>query len=192
MISDGVLFLQDARRTARQVGQCATRLASRRGFSLVEMMTAVAIAAIMLAIAVPNMGMFVRSSRVNASQAELVSALMLARNEAAKRGVRVGVAASAPAVGAEFSNGWTVWVDDNNDSVVDAGETVIRTYPAVAADLLVKTNGATVASFGAAGFLAPATPITFKVCSQAPPTKGIQILLQPVGLTDIQETSTCP
>ena len=191
MTSDSNYELQTSQRAVPACRVAAQRT-RQRGFTLVEMMTTVVVGAILLAVSVPGMSTFMRSSRVNASQAELVSALMLARSETAKRGVRVAVAATAPVSGAEFSGGWTVWVDSNNDGVVDSGETTIRVYPALSSGLLIKTDGATVASYTAAGFLTPATPIAFTVCSRTSGEKGYRVLLEPVGLADVQELASCP
>lgn len=163
------------------------------GFTLIELMTTIVVLAVLLAVAVPGLSSFIRSSRVSASQTELVSSFMLARSEATKRGIRVGVAAAVPASGAEFSGGWTVWEDANGDGVVDAGEAVIRRYPALTGDIGIKTiSGAAVAIFSPAGFLVPSTAINFKVCGKTSATKGFTVLLEPIGLTDVQGGVTCP
>jgi type IV fimbrial biogenesis protein FimT len=166
-------------------------LRKQRGFTLMELLVTVSVLVITLAIAVPALSGFVRSSQLSGTQTELIGALMLARSEATKRGAQVGVAAVTPASGAEFTNGWTVWVDANNDGVVDAGETIVRQYPARKNNVTIRTvAGQTVASFKATGF--STAQVAFKICSTVAPTRGYQVQLDPVGLTDIQEIKPCP
>ena len=156
-------------------------------------MTTIVVLAVMVLIALPSLAGLVRSSKVRGAQSELISGLMLARSEAAKRGVTVSVAASVPTSGSEFSAGWTVWIDTDADGVVDAGETVIRSYPSVSSALTISSSaGATPISFASTGFLTPATAVNFKVCAQGDTAKGYAVALQPVGLTDVNDQATCP
>ena len=163
-----------------------------RGFTLLEMMTTLTVFAVIMVIAVPSLSGMVRSSKVRSAQSELVASFMLARSEAVKRGVTIGVAASAPVVGGEFSKGWTVWVDTNEDGVVDSTELVVRSYPALGAAVVLGTTGnVTRLAFNPSGFLTPATAIDFKACGYSDTTKGFAVRLEPVGLADVKD-STCP
>ncbi len=92
------------------------------GFTLIEMLTTLSVLVVTLAIAAPSLSSFVRSSRIRSAQSELVSSLMLARNEAARRGVRVGVQAKGTAAAGGLARGWRVWVDDNGDGIDSAAE----------------------------------------------------------------------
>lgn len=167
-----------------------------RGFTLIEMMTAIVVLAVILAIAVPNLAGFVRTSRVRGAQSELISSLMLARSEAAKRGVTVSVGASAPVAGSEFSAGWTVWIDANADGAVNSGETVIRQYPDISSAVVIRSRvGATSTSsvsFASTGFLTPASTVSFSVCGKNDTTNGYDVELQPVGLADLNDHAQCP
>ena len=77
---------------------------SQRGFTLIEMMVTIAVAAILLAVVVPSFRTFTLSQRVKSGSFDLYSTLMLARSEAVKRRATVTVAASA----ADWNNGWTI------------------------------------------------------------------------------------
>ncbi len=110
------------------------------GFSLLELLVTIAIAGIVLAIAVPSLGGFTGESRATALANEFVSALQSARSEAIKRGVPVVLCASAAplavepdcAPGADYADGWIVWVDDNGDAarqIVDAEPVLLQRGP---------------------------------------------------------------
>jgi type IV fimbrial biogenesis protein FimT len=165
----------------------------QRGFTMVELLTTLVVLAVLLALAAPSMVTFVNSSRLRASQGEFVSALMLARSEATKRGEFVGVAARGAIVaGAEFSGGWQVFVDKDRDGLQGADEDVVRSYPALSGGQRFGTTPAnvSVARFTPRGFLA-GLPLQFTLCGQAGQSKGYQITLEPVGLTDVKEQGSC-
>lgn len=65
-----------------------------RGFTLVELMVTIAVAAILAAVAVPSLGELIRNNRLAAGSNELVTALQLARAEAVRRGRPVSVCSS--------------------------------------------------------------------------------------------------
>lgn len=78
-------------------------LAARpRGFTLVELMTALGISAILVAIAVPTMRSFIENSRIRAASESLQNGLALARNEAVRRNERIEFVAQ--------DTGWVVRV----------------------------------------------------------------------------------
>ena len=155
------------------------------------MLTTVSILAILLAIASPGLASLTSANALSAAQSELASALMLARGEALKRGVVVGLAATSPVSGAEFSGGWTVFVDANGNGVFDAGETIVRSQPAFKGDVRLATgSGTTVVAFNGRGFLTPSTMVTFTICSSLT-AKSYQLRLEPVGLSDVIESSGC-
>lgn len=164
-----------------------------RGFTMVELLTTLVVLAVLLALAAPNMSSFINSSRLRSSQGELVSALMLARSEATKRGNFVVVQALAPIVaGAEFSSGWRVFEDKNNNGVRDDDEEIFRSYPALTGNQRFATvGGVSTAAFSPRGFLKSNARVEFSLCGQAGQAKGFQIKLEPVGLADVKEQTTC-
>jgi type IV fimbrial biogenesis protein FimT len=95
------------------------------GFTLIELIITLAIAGILLAVAVPNFISFVQNSRLTSQANDLVTALNYARSEAIKRGVRTAVCSSTNgtscAASTTWDTGWLVFVDCDNDGVVDPG-----------------------------------------------------------------------
>ncbi|HUY04347.1 MAG TPA: GspH/FimT family pseudopilin [Rhodocyclaceae bacterium] len=79
------------------------------GFTLVELMVTLTVAAILMDIAIPSMQDLVASQRVRAAASELMSALSLARADAISNGRRVAVAPLDQSNDV-WSSGWRVIV----------------------------------------------------------------------------------
>ncbi|MEO6688556.1 MAG: GspH/FimT family pseudopilin [Dokdonella sp.] len=77
-----------------------------RGFTLLELITAVAIVAILVAVALPNFSEFLIRSTVSDNSSDLIAAINVARSEAVKRGRPVSVIAN----GGNWNAGWQVVV----------------------------------------------------------------------------------
>ena len=97
------------------------------GFTLIELIVTVSIAAIVTSIAVPSFSAMIKSNRVTAATNEVVSALILARSEALKRKNSVSIcvsdnqtACTGGSSGNFFSDGWIVFLDCNPDGSFDA------------------------------------------------------------------------
>lgn len=120
------------------------------GFTLMELVITVAVAAIVLMIGVPSFRETINNNRLTSGANEFVTALNLARSEAIKRSVRVMVCKSADGAsctaGGGYEQGWIVFVDSNANATVDAGEPVIRAYGALSAGLTL-IGGTDVANF---------------------------------------------
>ena len=118
----------------------------QQGLTLVELMVALAVAIILVTVGMPLFTGIVASNRAAAQTNDLVSALKLARSEAVKRATDV----AARRAGAGWADGWTVFVDDDNDGVVDGGEEVLRNWGAPAGGS-INSGGAAFISFLATG-----------------------------------------
>jgi type IV fimbrial biogenesis protein FimT len=89
-------------------------MTGRRGFSLIELMVVLAIAAVLLLAAAPNFATLLRGERLRTGSGELFGAIGLARAQALARGHTVIV---TPADGArsDWSAGWLVFADRDGD-----------------------------------------------------------------------------
>ena len=98
------------------------------GFTLLELMVTIAIAAILLSIALPSFQGVMRSNRIATATNEMLASLSLARSEAIRntRGAGICASATGTSCGTDWNGGWLVWADMDGDSALDTGETVVR------------------------------------------------------------------
>lgn len=85
----------------------------RRGFTIVELLVTVSIAAILLAVAVPSFQTMIVESRLTTQVNDMVGALNIARSEAIKRNASVSLcrASSATAAACAGAAGaWQHWI----------------------------------------------------------------------------------
>ena len=98
---------------------------SQMGFSIVELMTVIAILGILAAAAVPGFTTFVNNNRLAAVSNDLTATLQSARLEATRRGVQVHLCPSndgATCVDSATWRGWVAFADTNGNNSVDSGE----------------------------------------------------------------------
>lgn len=94
------------------------------GFTLLELMAALAITSILFAVGVPGLGGFLAGERVHERADALLRSLQVARSEAIKRGSRVDVcpvAGDCAALAAEWERGWRIVPDATRDGVAAIG-----------------------------------------------------------------------
>lgn len=99
-----------------------------RGFTLVELLVALAVAAILLGIGVPGLRQVLQSQRLAAASSDFFAAINLARSEAIRRGMQVDM---APVDGLDWRRGWAVFVDRNEDGRLDPSDELILLHEAV-------------------------------------------------------------
>jgi len=108
---------------------------SNAGFTLIELMAAVILAGILLAVAAPSFRSTLQNNRVTTQANQLVAALNAARSEAIDRGGDVTLCSSsdlATCAGASnWANGWIMFTDGGTAGTVDGSDTVLRRWPAL-------------------------------------------------------------
>lgn len=117
-----------------------TASASRyRGFTLVELMVTISLAAILMAIAAPSYITFIRNSQLSDAVGDFMSAVNTARGNAVKQGVNTFL---VPTTGTDWSTGWFVFADGNWDGVytaTDPRDVLIMQSPAPNSILTIAT-----------------------------------------------------
>lgn len=105
------------------------------GFTLVELLTTVAIIVVILTLAAPSFTAFQRNSELTGVANTLLSSLSAARSEAMKRGRNTLVVPSpdctSPSWGDDWSKGWVVFVDNDASQTLNSGDDVLSCEPKV-------------------------------------------------------------
>jgi len=120
---------------------------TQTGFTLYELLTTMLVVGVVLTLGIPNMQSFRQNSRMTAAANDLHSSFHLARSEAARARTPITICASAdsmvalPTCGGELEAGWVVFEDRDGDIVIDAGEPILRRFPAIGNDIVVNTTG---------------------------------------------------
>jgi prepilin-type N-terminal cleavage/methylation domain-containing protein len=105
------------------------------GFTLIELMVTIAVAAILVAWSIPQMNNLMVGNRLTARTNDLIGSIQYARSEAIKRGkpTYVSSGAAAGCAPCDWSGGWRVWVDVNSNGTQEvATEPNLRVIPAAA------------------------------------------------------------
>jgi type IV fimbrial biogenesis protein FimT len=120
------------------------------GFTLLEMMLVITIAAVILGLGVPNMRQFILNNRMTGAANDLLTAVHIARTESIKRHAQTVMCFSSdparaqPPCDGNGTQGWVVFVDDidptvtaatDNNGQADAGEAVLLRHGAIAAGI---------------------------------------------------------
>jgi len=122
------------------------------GFTLIELMITLVIAAIVMTQAVPSFMSTVQNNRLITYTNDLVSDINLARSEAVKRGSRVVLCRSAdtsvntPVCGGTaniWTTGWLVFADADSSGTFNAGDTLIRVGMATSSTTTIISNSVT-------------------------------------------------
>ena len=108
------------------------------GFTLIELMSTLAVAAVLLVAAAPSFISFQRNSELTSLANKLVGAINSARGEAMKTGRNAYV---IPTNTSNWSGGWRVYVDLNGNDSYDAGtDMLVLSEPAVSSFLTISGN----------------------------------------------------
>ena len=115
-----------------------------RGFTLIELMVTLVIAAVLAMVAVPGLTAYKRNAELTSAINTLLSAVNAARSEAMKRGMKAMV---IPADGRYWNKGWIVFVDKDGDQVYsEANDIKILTQGPLETYFTVGTTGSASAS----------------------------------------------
>lgn len=103
---------------------------SSSGFTLIELMITLAIAAILMMVAVPNLSAYRRNAELTSAANTFVASLNTARSEAMKRGRYAMVVPTNN--GASWNDGWVVFVDINRtQTYTESTDSVVATQIAL-------------------------------------------------------------
>lgn len=157
------------------------------GFSLIELIIALVIVGVLLALAAPAVRTFLQNQRISTQVNDLLADLNFARSESIKRAVGVGVCGSPSDCGSpstSWESGWSVFVDSDNGNDWDTGEPVLRVRDAIgSANTLRVTPTASSAPliFLPNGKVNPANGRTYSLCDTRGPASGRRVIINSAG-----------
>jgi type IV fimbrial biogenesis protein FimT len=160
------------------------------GFTLVEILTAIVVLAILLGIGIPSLTAIMRQNRLAGKTNELIGALALARSEAVKRGSRVSICSANAAGddcsgGIDWSNGWLLFSDsEGNEGEIDADgtapdDTIIQSWAAPSLESIDLTSSHASITFMSSGAATVQTSFTVRPqnCTGAGNARRIDVAL---------------
>jgi type IV fimbrial biogenesis protein FimT len=168
------------------------------GYTLVEVLVAMTVVAILAAIAIPSFKYVTTSNRITTEVNTLLGDIQFARAEAIKEGQSVTVCEAnntylACGGSNHWENGWIVFMDLNGDGTWQAGETILRTQKAfTGGDTFVAdqalTTGVTFNRLGYGNTHAATPPTTIVLhSSPAKPVWTRCLAISAVGQTTTQK-----
>lgn len=161
-----------------------------RGFTLLEVMIVLVIAAILLSLAIPSFSNLLRNNRLNTAVESFTNAVNFARTEALTKGRTVHF---GPQANNDWSTGTIVWLDGVADNVFDAGDDEeLRRWEKVPSDqVLAPVNaGLTFLAFNSTGLAAQSD--NFTLCNGSTGEQGRRVLLTRGGSISIDKEYLCP
>lgn len=153
-----------------------------KGFTLLELLVAIAIMGVLFAIAIPSFKQMLKSNRLSTQANEFISTLNLARSEAIKRGDVINITATDSSAAAnEWGPGWTV--------TTAGGDTLIQ-FDGLDSTLTLDSTG----SFGSFQYQASGLidhGDTLNLCDDRTGEVGRQITITNTGRVSVSDV-TCP
>jgi len=168
------------------------------GFTLVEMLVAMAILVVVTSLAVPSMTELIESNRTNSITQSLYASLVSARSEAVSRNQNVVICKSSNGIFCTTANaweqGWLIFVDEDADGVKDITDPVTISVSSLDNDFTLRTGTAysNKLQFRPDGTVTEAD--TFRLCSASNiPEDGRSVILNITGRPRSTESSgVCP
>ncbi|MDV6344628.1 GspH/FimT family pseudopilin [Nitrosomonas sp. Is37] len=170
-----------------------------RGFTMLELMIALSIGAILATIAVPSYQSMMVQSRLATQANEFLTALHFSRSEAVKRGMRVTMCKSNDGktctTGSNWQDGWIVYSDSGTVGAINGSDQILRVFPALKGSTMdggtkfanwiaYLANGSSQGS-GYSGLVGNGT---FTLCNS---TKGRKITINNTGRPYTEKMSSC-
>jgi len=169
------------------------RKSHEHGFTLIELITTMFVALILVGIGIPGFNTAIKNSRLAKSSNELVTSLHRARSEALKRGHEIRLCAGdGNCNSVNWEEGWIVFVDKNKDGLLDtdpdAGEDIIIEQGAQS-KTTIRSNGSEPGSFAYNNRGKPLDNRTFTICDNRPDA-GKEVVIARTGRVSSNENTS--
>ncbi len=146
-----------------------------KGFTLIEFAVVMAIVGILVSLATPSIITLMANADMRSNAASIAGDFGTARAEALRTRRSVTICAGTLATGCatDWTQGWIVFQDTNNNQTLDAGERVIRNQ--VGVDGVITLTGPAIFTFRSSGTIATAGTLTLRH-AKATTGRDIQII----------------
>lgn len=180
-----------------------TPKAESPGFTLLEALVVLALLGVLVGLAAPALSDLRARHQLQAQAEGFLDSLVLARSEALRRQQRISLCAQAGVGGCDadgqWQQGWLVFVDGNDNGLLDTGEALIESHDALPAgtSLGVTSTLKTYFSYGPEGRSATANGAfmagTWRFC-QASSVVGWRVVSNALGKPRIEKYAVqqCP
>ena len=173
-----------------EAGACARQ----SGFSLLEFLVAVAIAGIVLGLGVPSFQLLQRHTRLETTTDRLMTHLLMARNHAISHGVRVTIcplAGDACGGTGDWTNGWMIFEDVDENRIPDSGERIIAKHAVAADTLRIRFHGSYAYLYYRTNGLGWPNA-TFRICDHDDEIDGMQVVVRRNGRPRLAQPGDAP
>ncbi len=154
------------------------------GFSALELMFTVSLAAIIVSLGVPSLQQFRQNRAMSAAVSDLHHHLALARSESVQLNVDVvtcpGSLETGCAGSTDWQNGWIMFLDIDGDHRHDRMESIFRYGPQHAGLVIRATGGRRYLRFTPAGY-APGSNVSIRFCDSRGPAKARKLVISSLG-----------
>jgi type IV fimbrial biogenesis protein FimT len=163
-----------------------------KGFTIIELMVTVSVAAILASIALPNLTALMTKYRLTNENTDLMLDFVSARSEAATRSTRITVCQSSDGLSCStggWDTGHIVFVDKATIGSVDAGDEILRVSAAIkSGDTMASSTADTSVTYDASG--SPSANFTISTCKSG--YSGAKVIIYPTGRVRSDKIGTCP
>ena len=177
---------------------------SLQGFTLVELMVAVVIGAILLAVAIPGFSNLVKDNHLAAAVNAMTGSIHLARMEAVRKNMHVVLCPSANGSNCSASGGWGQgWIvfsdadrnknfnDDGDSSPCENGEDcLLRSHDAIGGNITVSSTLGNNIRFFASGMADSSTTGKIKFCDDRKEGRELELIAS--GRLRLKKDVSCP
>ncbi|HHQ4798054.1 GspH/FimT family pseudopilin [Aeromonas veronii] len=165
------------------------------GFTLMELMIAIALGVILLGIGIPSLSNLLGSNNLATQEKSLLNHLNYARQQAISNQQTVTLCLTTTSGTAEecVTGGATrllVFIDSNSDQKLNGSETTLTASPEFPAELAISAD-AQALRFTPDGTITSDSEVIFSLCVSG--EKGIEIAIMPAGRAHSQASgAVCP